>query len=207
MKSSANITATTQEKPSYTFTNFNLYWGLACLLMIALTVTQAASNKALASTPAAASFDQQTGLQPVGNGTIRWFGFRIYDASLWTNSGSFRNLTDSLPVALHITYQKNIKSSALAERTSKEWEQLGIYSADERKLWEQRLTTIWPSVKPGDSITTMVTTDKQTLFYYNNQLIQTISDPEFGIALLSIWLHPNTSQPDLRSQLIGQREG
>jgi hypothetical protein len=143
----------------------------------------------------------------VGAGTITWFGFTIYDASLWTENGRFDTLTDSLPVALHITYRKNIKSSALAERTAEEWQQLNIYTPRERKQWQQRLATIWPTVKPGDSITTLVTFDKQTHFYYNDKLIHRIDDPEFGIALLSIWLHPNTSQPALRSKLIGQREG
>ncbi|WP_455223030.1 chalcone isomerase family protein [Kaarinaea lacus] len=153
------------------------------------------------------SFNKQSGLQQVGTGTIRWFGFTIYDASLWTANGSFINLKDSLPVALHIIYRKNIKSTALAERTAEEWEQLNIYSPSERKQWKQQLATIWPTVKPGDSITTLVTYDKRTHFYYNNELIYSIDDPEFGIALLSIWLHPNTSQPELRSKLIGQREG
>lgn len=153
------------------------------------------------------SLHSQTGLQPVGAGTITWFGFTIYDASLWTENGRFANLTDSLPVALHITYRKNIKSSELAERTAEEWQQLNIYTPSERQQWQQRLATIWPTVKPGDSITTLVTDDRQTHFYYNNELIHRIDDPEFGIALLSIWLHPNTSQPELRNKLIGQRKG
>ncbi|WP_455208754.1 chalcone isomerase family protein [Kaarinaea lacus] len=203
MQSSANNT-TLQKKQPNASERLRLFNARMSLLIMAVIVV---SSVASAGQPTKISFDEQTTLQPVGTGTIRWFGFTIYDASLWTASGDFKNLTYSLPVALHITYQKSIKSSALANRTAKEWKKLDIYSAVERQQWEQRLTAIWPSVKPGDSITTLVTATKQTQFYYNKELIKTINDPEFGVALLSIWLHPNTSQPELRRKLIGHREG
>ena len=203
MQSSANNTTLRKKRPSAS-ERLRLFAARMSLMMMTVIIV---SGVAPAGQQTTISFDKQTNLQPVGTGTIRWFGFTIYDASLWTASGDFKNLTYSLPVALHITYQKNIKSSALANRTVKEWKQLNIYSASERQRWEQRLTAIWPSVKPGDSITTLVTVSKQTQFYYNKELIKTIKDPEFGVALLSIWLHPNTSQPELRRKLIGHREG
>ncbi len=174
-----------------------------CLFISILT---GVSPILFAGQPAPAAFNGYTELKHVGTGSIRWFGFTIYEAGLWTANGNFNGLTGSLPMALHITYQKHIKSGALAERTAREWERLSIYSLDKRKEWQQRLAMIWPSVQPGDSITTLVTADKQTHFYFNNELIQTIKDTEFGIALLSIWLHPNTSQPELRSRLIGRME-
>jgi hypothetical protein len=145
-------------------------------------------------------------LTQVGAGTLRWFGMKIYNASLWTTSGAFADLPDSLPIALHITYQKNFDSLALAGRTAKEWERLNVFNPSQRNLWAQRLATIWPSVKHGDAITTLVTADRHTHFYYNRQLIKIIDDPEFGIALLSIWLHPATSEPGLRSALLGRQE-
>lgn len=175
-----------------------------CLFITTLT---GVSPTLFAGQPAPAAFNGYTELKHVGTGSIRWLGFTIYEAGLWTANGNFNGLTGSLPMALHITYRKNIKSGALAERTAREWERLSIYSLDKRKEWQQRLAMIWPSVQPGDSITTLVTADKQTHFYFNNELIQTIKDTEFGIALLSIWLHPNTSQPELRSRLIGRMEG
>lgn len=206
MQRSRHHNQTSQGKRRYTALNSQCEKVLTQLIMIAMLVI-ATGKTAFAEPFTSVSFNAQSGLQPVGNGTIRWFGFTIYDASLWTGNGSFSNLADSLPVALHITYRKNIKSSELAARTKEEWEGLEIYSPAERDKWEQQLTAIWPSVKPGDSITTLVSNDRRTHFYYNNELIHSIDDPEFGIALLSIWLHPDTSQPALRSKLIGQREG
>ncbi|KPJ95669.1 MAG: hypothetical protein AMJ55_03360 [Gammaproteobacteria bacterium SG8_15] len=206
MQRSIDHNQTSQIKRRYTLAKSQCEKILTQLIMTVMLVI-ATGNTAIAESMTSVSFNTQSGLQAVGTGTIRWFGFTIYDASLWTGNGSFSNLEDSLPVALHITYRKNIKSSALAARTKEEWERLEIYSPVERGKWEKQLTDIWPSVKPGDSITTLVTNDRRTHFYYNNELINSIDDPEFGIALLSIWLHPDTSQPALRSKLIGQRDG
>lgn len=205
MQRSLDHNQTSQVTHRYTALNRHCGKILTQLIMIAMLVV-ATGKTAIAELLTSVAFNTQSELQPVGNGTIRWFGFTIYDASLWTGNGSFSTLDDSLPVALHITYRKNIKSSALAARTKEEWEGLKIYSPAEREKWEHQLTAIWPSVKSGDSITTLVTNDRRTHFYYNNELIHNIDDPKFGIALLSIWLHPDTSQPALRSKLIGQRE-
>jgi hypothetical protein len=142
-------------------------------------------------------------LQQVGFGSISWFGFSIYDASLWTNDGTFEDIDQSLPIALHIIYQREITSDALADRTAEEWEQLNIFSPSQRQVWQRRMTAMWPSVEPGDSITTLVTRDRKTHFYYNEKFIGVIEDESFGSSLLSIWLDANTSQPGLRQQLIG----
>ena len=81
---------------------------IAMNLIIVVVVTFAHGTSASAEPMTPVSLTASSGLQPVGTGTIRWFGFTIYDASLFTASGNFSNVTDSLPVALHITYQKNI---------------------------------------------------------------------------------------------------
>ena len=167
-----------------------------------------ASAFASASTDFANPFDmnEQSQLQPVGSGKLHWFGFTIYEASLWTANGNYDGIENNLPLALHITYRRDIDSKALVQRTVEEWKQLDIFSNEKRKSWGKRLESIWPSVKPGDSITTLFTEKKQTRFYHNSRFIDAIDEPEFGISLLSIWLHPETSEPDLREKLIGQRK-
>ncbi len=142
----------------------------------------------------------------VGRGELTWFGISIYEASLWTANGKFTSLTDALPVAFTITYARNITSSALAERTVEEWERLDIFDINKRNYWGNKLKQIWPDVKPGDSITTLVTTDRKTIFYHNEKLLHVLDEPAFGTSLLSIWLHANTSEPGLREKLIGKKE-
>jgi len=94
----------------------------------------------------------------------------------------------------------------LTERTIEEWKRLGIYSEQEHVSWRKKLQQIWPDVKPGDNITTLITSERTTRFYFNDQLLAVLDDPKFGAALLSIWLDPNTSEPGLREKLLGKRE-
>lgn len=171
------------------------------------TSTKVAARELATVSDSAMSLRQDISLQRVGSGSISWLGFSIYEASLWTHDGTFRGLYESLPAALHITYHREITNKALAERTTREWQQLNIYSPGQRKVWQRRLESIWPSVIPGDSIITLVTRDRKTHFYHNGQLIGVIHDTSFGTALLSIWLDANTSVPALRRQLIGYQEG
>lgn len=142
----------------------------------------------------------------VGRGEMRWFGFLIYEATLSTSSGLFHTVDKSLPIALTLLYDKNISSEALAQRTLEEWEHLGKFNRETRQLWKQRLEQIWPNVKPGDKITTLVSKNNKTAFFHNNTLISVLDDPKFGTAFLSIWLDPNTSEPELRKKLIGKQE-
>jgi hypothetical protein len=150
---------------------------------------------------------QLTPLEQVGEGRMSWFGFTLYRASLWTSTGSFQNLRDSVPVALHIVYDKNIRGEKLVETTVEEWERLRFFDDRGRAYWAEQLRTIWPDVKPGDSITTLIQADRTTVFFANDKRVGRIQDPGFGYALLSIWLHPDTIAPELRSQLIGRKEG
>jgi hypothetical protein len=144
-----------------------------------------------------------TPLQLVGEGSMTWFGFTLYDASLWTATGKYDQFQNDLPIALHITYDKNIAATKLAETTVEEWERLEFFDPQSRNKWGHKLSTIWPDVKPGDSITTLVTNEKHTIFYANDVLIGRINDENFSYALISIWLHPNTTAPTLRANLIG----
>jgi len=141
-------------------------------------------------------------LKLIGEGEMTWFGIGIYNASLWTISGKYTDLVTELPIALHITYKKNIHSKKLVEATSEEWERLHIFNSESRRHWARQLSQIWPNVKPGDSITTLITENRITKFYSNDNFIGEIEDPHFGPALLMIWLHPDTSEPELREKLI-----
>jgi hypothetical protein len=143
-------------------------------------------------------------LHKVGEGNMTWWGFTLYNASLWTATGTYEKFENSLPVALHITYKKNILSEKLVETTVNEWKRLAFFDDQRRRYWGQQLATLWPDVKPEDSITTLVTTSKHTLFYTNGKLVGRIENPELSFALLSIWLHPDTVAPKLRARLTGK---
>lgn len=182
------------------------YLAMLVLLIVVPVRTSSANVMDKSSSAVPDSLDSFPALIVVGRGELTWLGFSVYQASLWTTTGRFQSLENSLPIALSIHYERNISSEALSERTMEEWEHLGIFDETKRNLWGQRLKNIWPDVKPGDKITTLVARDKITRFYLNNSLISIVDDPQLGNALLSIWLDPNTSEPALRAKLIGKQE-
>ncbi|MCG6971169.1 MAG: chalcone isomerase family protein [Gammaproteobacteria bacterium] len=170
------------------------------------------------------------GLSKVGEGHMKWFGFSLYRASLWTQNGVYLgmpeqqvpdqgvsngnpvvngivNQPDSLPIALHIVYQKNISRETLIDTTVKEWRRLKIADQPQQLRWAQQLRGIWPDVKPGDSITTVMDDNHHTIFLVNGRDAGKVTDVQFGPALLAIWLHPETRAADLRVRLIGQQGG
>jgi hypothetical protein len=170
------------------------------------------------------------GLTKVGEGRMKWFGFSLYKASLWTQDGvylgmpvtprakrdaMFSSATSdaagyhpySLPVALHIVYEKNISRETLIVTTLKEWRRLKIFNAVQHRQWVKLLRHIWPDVEPGDSITTVVQDNGHTRFLVNGREGGTVTDPRFGPALLAIWLHPQTRAAQLRAHLLGLQGG
>lgn len=204
MKASTKKTASSSEAKS-SFIEITLAAYLALLAIFIFLPVKYASAEQVNLTDNGSGEEFLTTLTVVGHGELTWLGFSVYEASLWTRNGKFEDFNSSIPVALAITYQRNIDSADLANRTVEEWERLGIFDDTQRREWGEKLKNIWPDVKPGDNITTLITSENVTRFYHNNRVIAVLDDPAFGTALLSIWLDPDTSEPDLRDKLLGKR--
>lgn len=147
------------------------------------------------------------GLVEVGSGEMRWFGMEIYDARLLNSGEPFTGL-EAAPLALEITYRRNISSKRLVRTTEREWErlagELALPEPARVRSWLAEMNAIWPDVAPGDFIIALVAADGQTHFHGTKGYLGTVSDPEFGPAFLGIWLHPDTRAEDLRAQLLGE---
>ena len=135
----------------------------------------------------------------VGQGEMNWMFWKLYDIQLYTADGTYQE--NSIPVALSITYAREIKASQLVQSTVDEWKRLSL---DYKPQWAESLKKIWPSVKAGDRIDFIVNASGQNQFYFNQQMIGEISDPEFAPAFLAIWLSPQTREPELRKILTGE---
>lgn len=159
---------------------------------------------ARAGTVAGAALDD---LVEVGSGELRWFGMEVYAARLLNGGGRFEDLRGSGPLALEITYRRNIARERLVRTTEREWSrlarQLDLPGRERVATWLETLAAIWPDVAPGDRIAARVEPGGATRFYGNDALLGEIPDPEFGPAFLGIWLHPATRAADLRAELIG----
>jgi len=137
-----------------------------------------------------------------GQGSLSWLGIRIYDAALWSESGDFDGR-----VALRIDYHRPITTERLVATTRREWQRLsdypGIPDSERAETWLTAVSSIWPDVDPGDFILTVVEPGGASTFYGTGGLLGVVEDPAFGPAFLSIWLHPDTSRPELRTALLG----
>ena len=173
----------------------------AVLIACLATVTGAQPSAASSSLPL-------EGLVEVGSGEMRWFGMEIYDARLLNSGEPFDGVEGAAPLALEITYRRNISSDRLVRSTEREWQRLsGELALPEQarvKSWLAEMSEIWPDVVPGDVIIALVAVNGETHFHGSQGFLGTISDPEFGPAFLGIWLHPDTRAADLRAQLLGE---
>lgn len=135
----------------------------------------------------------------VGQGEMNWMFWKLYDIQLYSADGKYNENT--FPVALSITYARDIKSTQLVQSTIDEWKRLSL---GYKPQWAEQLQQIWPSVKSNDKIDFVVNAKQQNQFYFNQQMIGEISDPEFAKAFLAIWLSPQTREPELRKILTGE---
>lgn len=171
---------------------------VCALLCVAVPLPSAAQ---LQSLPEALQ-SQGLRLAQVGAGELRWFGLTIYRASLWTPDGGFSGWDAGEPVALHIRYERSVSRLRLVDATREEWDRLGIADEERRRAWLAQVSTIWPDVAPGDSITTLVLPGGETQFYGRHGVLGTIDDPAFGPAFLAIWLDRRSSDTSLRNALL-----
>ncbi len=167
-------------------------------LLLALA-PQAAAAREVGPVPAPPA---RYALQPVGQGTLTWFGLRVYVAALWSKSG--RADFDE-PFALVVRYARALEGAAIAERVHEELAHLGAGGAAQRDGWARQLRALLRDVEAGDEIAGVHRPGAGARFYLNGRALGEIADAAFSRAFFSIWLDPRTREPELRAALIGQR--
>jgi len=138
-----------------------------------------------------------------GSGRMRWLGFPVYEASLWTAPLFVPERFGAHVFALEIRYARAISGSALADTSIKHMQALEALPRARQMEWQQALTSALPDVKPGDRLTGMHLPEKGLRLYFNGQLHKTIDDPLLSERFFAIWLSPATQEPRLRAQLLG----
>lgn len=164
---------------------------LACLLLLASTFATASAPPGL---PGAERWHL------LGQGEMRWFGLRLYQASLWSGAESFAL---EQPFALTLTYARSIPSARIVEASMDELRRLG--TNDEAKLarWRAWMEQAFPDVREGDSITGVSLPAGRVQFWSAGRLRADIPDADFARAFFAIWLDPRTREPALRARLLG----
>ncbi len=140
--------------------------------------------------------------QLVGQGRLTVFIWDVYDAFLYAPGGQWH---PDRPFALKLLYLRRLYGDKIAQRSTIEIRNQGFGDEDRLATWDKEMERIFPDVDEGVSLTGIYTDTSQSLFFLNNQEIGVIGDPEFGRQFFGIWLNENTSEPDLRRQLLGAR--
>jgi hypothetical protein len=148
------------------------------------------------------------GWKLTGQGDMRWFGFRLYSARLWSAPQTSWRL-DSAPAtdarfALELTYARDIKGDHLVDASIDELTRLGWRDNAKLALWRTQLSVVFPDVREGDRIVGLRDPAQGAVFYHQGQRTGTIADPELAAAFFAIWLDPRTREPALRARLLGQ---
>ena len=141
------------------------------------------------------------GLQPVGEGRLSWWGITLYRASLHAPSGEYDPDRRHL---LQIEYARSFSREQLATSSLQEIEKLRGQQPDRDRLLGQ-LTRVLADVESGDRISGVHLPGEGALFYKGERLIGRLDDAELARDFFAIWLSPQTTEPALRSQLLGGR--
>ncbi|WP_305845136.1 hypothetical protein [Photobacterium leiognathi] len=136
----------------------------------------------------------------VGQATLTWGLWDIYNSELKTPTGKYSGLDTDL--ALIIRYLRDIDKDDLLQATKEQWLHLG-YSKEQITPWLTTLSAIWPNVKKGDRLI-FVQRNGIGQFYQGTQPLGKPLSKSLTRSFIAIWLSPKTDYPELRKQLINQ---
>jgi len=146
---------------------------------------------------------EQNPFQQVGKSVFSFLLWDIYESQLATTTGSYPVEMPNQKVLFEIHYFKAISAQDLVQKTVEQWQHLNITST-RYSPYLAELERIWPNIKENDTLT-LVMSELSSAFYYNNNLVGVIESNTFGPLFLAIWLSEDTSEPGLRSQLLGNK--
>lgn len=141
-------------------------------------------------------------LQPRGSGEMRWFGFKVYEASLWVAPGTAQ-ITER-PFALAIRYARALPAERLVDASIDEMRRLGFGDDARLARWRTLLERALPSVAAGETLIGLHQPGRGVRFWHQGRPLADIADEELARAFFAIWLDERTREPDLRARLLGE---
>lgn len=136
----------------------------------------------------------------VGEGTLSFAFWDIYSASLYAPEGK---LSPSKPFVLSIRYMRQISAKDIVEQSVEQMRRQGFSNEQALSRWQQEMSAIFPDVDDGVVLSAVFIPGKETVFYKHDTPIGRIKDADFTYWFSNIWLGDNTSEPNLRSKLLG----
>ncbi len=138
------------------------------------------------------------GSTQVGQGQLTRFGWSIYQAQLWTQTGKY---DPGQPFALKLIYDRDIAESRIVQASLDEMLKLGA-PVQERPGWRAILEQVIDDVKKGESLTGVYRPGEGATFFHQDKRTGVMNE-ELARHFFAIWLDPRTSEPSLRQALLG----
>jgi hypothetical protein len=139
-----------------------------------------------------------------GRARMRSLGLSIYEARLWVGAAPVATDWAAVPFAIEIEYARTLWGSMIADRSLTEMRRQGAIAPEVAERWLATMKTLFPDVKEGDRLTGVHTPGQGARFFLNGAARGTPQDETFSRVFFGIWLSPKTSEPALRSALLGQ---
>ncbi|MCV2370334.1 chalcone isomerase family protein [Roseateles oligotrophus] len=146
-------------------------------------------------------------LRQLAQAQMRFFGLLIYDIRLWAQSQVDAQNWHQQVLALELEYARSLSGREIAKRSLAEMRRQTDIGAEQAQRWLSEMEAAFPDVKAGDRISGLNEPGEAIVFFVNGRLQKRITDPLFGRLFLGIWLAPQSSEPGLRSQLLGGAGG
>lgn len=137
-----------------------------------------------------------------GAARLRVWGFEVYDAQLWVAAGFEAQRYAQHPLALSLNYLRALRGKAIAERSIAEMLRQGPIDLALQGIWLARLQQLFPDVAEGDRLTGVHQPGRGARFWLNGRALGSIDDAAFSQQFFGIWLHPATSEPAMRRDLL-----
>jgi hypothetical protein len=135
-----------------------------------------------------------------GDGTMRWFGIKVYDIRLWT---PMKTWSHAESFALELIYDMNLAGKDIAEKSVELMRKQGIKDEQKLKRWGEEMARVFPDIKKGDALIGVSVPGKEARFYSREKFIAAVPDAEFARAFFDIWLAESTTAPAVRATLLG----
>lgn len=143
----------------------------------------------------------------LGGARLRYWGFDVYDMSLFAPPGFDIQRFEDRPFSLELRYLRSFKGADIASRSIDEMQAIAPIEPAQARRWQNAMGAVFPDVQRGDRITGVHLPGNGARFYLNGQWLGEIADDAFSRLFFGIWLSPRTSQPKLREALIQSMGG
>lgn len=137
-----------------------------------------------------------------GQGRLTYWGFEVYDASLWVAPGFRRSDFAGHAFALELSYLRAFTAADIARRSIQEMARAGGLDAAQAAQWRAALQGALRDVRGGDRLTGVHKPGHGAVFLFNDKPVGEVPDAQFARLFFAIWLGEHTSEPALRQALL-----